>query len=250
MILSYFQILFFLNENSIRCKVILICIGIIIALTAISNNLYAISTPISFNCNIVKNHLCFSVGSNSGKMNHGTICPKDQISKFCNAWNNSIDTIKNNYSNDRYQNSSGSNRSPSNQTNGLSHFDINNFKIITFGVKNHNPFVIVQGNAGGTRGDESGYNELGYIFYTNKGLFGAFSAFPDQLYMSSHFTQKNIKGNACLDKSHTAGHVIINGHKLTISDIDINKVDKVLTELSFVDSDNGNCINTVYDIKP
>ena len=51
------------------------------------------------------------------------------------------------------------------------------------------------------------YNEFGYIFYTDKGLFGAFSAFPDQPYASSHFTQKNINGFTCLDKAQKAGTV-------------------------------------------
>ena len=58
-------------------------------------------------------------------------------------------------------------------------FNENDFKITKFGIKNNNPFVIVQGKAGGTRGDESGDNEYGYMFYTDKGLYGAFSAFPN-----------------------------------------------------------------------
>ena len=128
-------------------------------------------------------------------------------------------------------------------------FNIKNFKITTFGIKNHNPFVVVQGKAGGTRGDESGDNEFGYVFDTDKGLFGAFSAFPNQPYISSHFTQKNVNGQTCLDKAQTTGHVAISGHKLTITGININNVKKVWTQLSFTDTENGNCVNKVYSSK-
>ena len=127
--------------------------------------------------------------------------------------------------------------------------NINNFKITKFGVKNHNPFLVVQGKAGGTRGDESGDNEFGYVFDTDKGLFGAFSAFPDQPYISSHFTQKNVKGQTCLDKAQTTGHVVVSGHKLTITGININYIKKVWTQLSFTDTSNGNCINRIYSSK-
>lgn len=129
-------------------------------------------------------------------------------------------------------------------------FNVKDFKITSFGVTNHNPFVVVQGKAGGTKGDESGDNEFGYVFYTDKGLFGAFSAFPNQPYTSSHFTQKTVNGNTCLDKAQKVGHVVISGHNLTIIGININKVNRALTELSFTDSDNGNCINTIYSSKP
>jgi hypothetical protein len=128
-------------------------------------------------------------------------------------------------------------------------FNIKNFKITKFGVKNHNPFVVVQGKAGGTRGDESGDNEFGYVFDTDKGLFGAFSAFPDQPYISSYFTQKNVNGQTCLDKAQTSGHVVISGHKLTITGISINYIKKVWTQLSFTDTSNGNCVNKIYSSK-
>jgi hypothetical protein len=108
---------------------------------------------------------------------------------------------------------------------------------------------VVQGKAGGTRGDESGDNEFGYVFDTDKGLFGAFSAFPDQPYISSYFTQKNVNGQTCLDKAQTSGHVVISGHKLTITGISINYIKKVWTQLSFTDTSNGNCVNKIYSSK-
>jgi hypothetical protein len=138
---------------------------------------------------------------------------------------------------------------PLGQSNAQS-FNIRDFKITKFGVKNHNPFVVVQGKAGGTRGDESGDNEFGYVFHTNKGLFGAFSAFPNEPYTSSHFTQKTINGHTCLDKAQKTGHAVISGHTLTIQGIHIDKVNKALTELSFTDSPNGNCIDKIYSSKP
>lgn len=128
-------------------------------------------------------------------------------------------------------------------------FNIKDFKITKFGVKNHNPFVVVQGKAGGSWGDESGDNEFGYVFDTDKGLFGAFSAFPDQPYISSHFTQKNVNGQTCLDKAQTTGHAVISGHNLTIAGISINYIKKVWTQLSFTDTSNGNCVNKIYNSK-
>ena len=128
-------------------------------------------------------------------------------------------------------------------------FNIKDFKIIKFGVENHNPFVVVQGKAGGTRGDDSGDNEFGYVFDTDKGLYGAFSAFPNQPYTSSHLTQKNVNGHTCLDKAQRTGHAVISGHKLTITGININNVKKAWTELSFVDTENGNCVNKIFSSK-
>jgi hypothetical protein len=139
---------------------------------------------------------------------------------------------------------------------GIANADQDNnddFKITHFGVENHHPFVTVKGIAGGTKGDDSGDNEFGYVFHTNKGIYGAFNAFPDKPYTSTHITQKIVNGLTCLDTVHPAGHVVIHGHKLTITGIHIDRVSKALTELSFTDSQNGgggNCVDTIYSSKP
>jgi hypothetical protein len=75
---------------------------------------------------------------------------------------------------------------------------------------------VVQGKPGGSKGDVGQDFELGYIFNTNKGKFGAFSEDPNGPLSSSHFTQKKVNGHTCLDKAYSEGHVVISGHTLTI----------------------------------
>lgn len=128
---------------------------------------------------------------------------------------------------------------PLNQANASPPFNIKDFKIIQFGVKNHNPFVVVPGKAGGSKGDVSADFELGYVFHTNKGKFGAFSDEPGKQLLSSHFTEKKVNGHTCLDKVTSTGHVVTSGHTLTIKGINIEKVNKVLTERVLVGEDLG-----------
>jgi hypothetical protein len=227
MILHNIVGLLHLQKNKVKTKVA-ISIGIIslVATILISINYYDTVFAFPPHCDKEGFPSCYSIGFDAGKENPGASCPSGHSKNFCNGWNDGANT------------------------DTSSHFDMRDFKIKDFGVENNNPFVVVQGKAGGTRGDESGDNEYGYIFDTDKGLFGAFSAFPNQPYTSSHFTQKLVNGHVCLDKAQQVGHVVISGHKLTITGIDINRVNRALTELSFVDSDNGNCMNTIYSSKP
>jgi hypothetical protein len=143
---------------------------------------------------------------------------------------------------------------PFGQANASPPFNIKDFKITKFGVKNHNPFVVVQGKPGGSKGDVGQDFDLGYIFNTNKGTFGAFSEDPNGPLSSSHFTQKKANGHTCLDKAHAEGHVVINGHTLTIKGVSVDKINKVSTERSIVDFDTGkgvfNCVDKIFDSKP
>jgi hypothetical protein len=55
-------------------------------------------------------------------------------------------------------------------------FNIKDFKITTFGIQNHNPFLKVEGTAGGTK--PSNHNTIyGYVFKTDKGIFAVVSHF-------------------------------------------------------------------------
>lgn len=72
----------------------------------------------------------------------------------------------------------------------LPNFSKNDFKLVNFGIENHNPFVVVQGIPGRSTGDVEHDYELGYVFYTNKGIFGAWSDDPGRPLLSSHITQK------------------------------------------------------------
>jgi hypothetical protein len=142
---------------------------------------------------------------------------------------------------------------PFEKANASPPFNIKDFKIVKFGVKNHNPFVLVQGIPGRSKGDVGQDFELGYIFNTDKGKFGAFSEDPHGPLLSSHFTQKNVNGHICLDNAHRAGHVVIDGHTLTIKGIHIDKTNKVSTERSIIDFDTGkgvfNCVDKIFDSK-
>jgi hypothetical protein len=237
-----------LNENAIESKSMLIGLSLLASLITINlggNTAFAFPT----HCDMVQFPSCYSIGSGAVWSSPKIKCPIDHIEKFCQGWNYSALIRVNNGG---IQNVSKENelKSEVQHANTALGFNTNDFKIITFGVENHNPFVVVQGKAGASRGDESGDNEFGYIFYTDKGLFGAFSAFPNQPYTSSHFTEENINGHICLNKAQKAGHVVTNGHKLIITGIHINKINKVMTKLFFTDSDNGNCVNKVYSSKP
>jgi ABC-type phosphate/phosphonate transport system ATPase subunit len=71
---------------------------------------------------------------------------------------------------------------------------------------------------------------------------------------SSHFTQKKVNGHTCLDEAHREGHVVINGHTLTIKRVYVDRINKVSTERSIVDFDTGkgvfNCVDKIFDSKP
>ena len=72
--------------------------------------------------------------------------------------------------------------------------------------------------------------------------------------VSSHCLPYCINGHTCLDKAHAEGHVVINGHTLTIKGVSVDKINKASTERSIVDFDTGkgvfNCVDKIFDSKP
>lgn len=131
------------------------------------------------------------------------------------------------------------------------------FKIKNFGVKNHNPFVIVEGKAGGTKGAINADAIEGYLFHTDKGKVGAFSIDENSPYKSSKFTTKISKGGengeTCINFKNSIGKVVTSGHTLTITGINVNKINKVLTvDIDTNPDQNGisNCIIKTWDSKP
>ncbi|MGN6629996.1 MAG: PKD domain-containing protein, partial [Candidatus Nitrosocosmicus sp.] len=134
---------------------------------------------------------------------------------------------------------------------------MNDFKITSFGVENHNPFVIVQGQAGGTKGAIGADAIEAYLFYTDKGKFGAFSFDENSPYLSSKFTTKiskgGVNGETCVNINEPIGDVATSGHKLTITGINVNKVNNVQTvDIDTNPDQNGisNCIIKTWDSKP
>ncbi|HEY6536240.1 MAG TPA: hypothetical protein VIY08_10685 [Candidatus Nitrosocosmicus sp.] len=110
-------------------------------------------------------------------------------------------------------------------------FHINDFKIKKFGVSHHHPFVIVKGKAGKTKAKIGDVAVEAYLFFTNKGKFGAFS--NEGSYKSFKFiTTKSKIGsieNVCITKQIPKGKLIFKGNKLTINGITVNKINKVMT---------------------
>lgn len=134
--------------------------------------------------------------------------------------------------------------------NPVSHSNLDeNFTITNFGVNNNNPFLTVRGQAGGTLGDSDGDLEFAYMFHTDKGLFSASSA--GDPYVSAKNTQKIVQGKICLKSAHPEGHVSLDGHKLTITGININRLLKVeADEDNLADVLGNNCIDQVISHKP
>ncbi len=133
-------------------------------------------------------------------------------------------------------------------------FDIKDFKIKKFGVSHHQPFVIVDGKAGHTKAAIGDRAIEGYLFYTNKGNFGAFS--NEGPYNSSKFTTKTsnggINGDTCIGNQTATGKVVTSGHKLTIKEINVKKINKVLTaDINKNPDQNGNvnCILKIWSSK-
>ena len=59
-----------------------------------------------------------------------------------------------------------------NNNNSSHGFDIKDFKIKSFRIQNNNPFLKVEGTAGGTK--PSSHNTIyGYVFKTDKGIFAS-----------------------------------------------------------------------------
>jgi hypothetical protein len=135
------------------------------------------------------------------------------------------------------------------------------YYINNFGIKNGNPFISVQGTAGGSfdpsMGDE-GYEA--YVFDTDKGLFQitvaqSSSAEEKPYYSVDHIISNQINTGACLLTEKTSGTPVFSGNnvELTNSNITFTKINKVYTLLVTTDDPDSECstgehINKVFSL--
>ena len=120
--------------------------------------------------------------------------------------------------------------------------------ITNFGIKNGNPFITVQGTAGGSYdpslGDE-GYQA--YVFDTDKGTFEitvAESSSNKPHYSTDEILAKAIKLNECLIKNReTHGKPLFENNTVLYVDPNLNvtKVNKVFTAQVISDDPDEKC---------
>jgi hypothetical protein len=122
------------------------------------------------------------------------------------------------------------------------------YMITNFGIKNGNPFITVQGTAGGSYdfsvGDE-GYQA--YVFDTDKGTFEitvAESSSNKPHYSTDQILAKVIKLNECLIKNReTHGKPLFENNTVSYIDPNLNvtKVNKVYTAQVISDDPDEKC---------
>ncbi|MFL6318902.1 MAG: hypothetical protein ACJ72Q_00370 [Nitrososphaeraceae archaeon] len=132
-------------------------------------------------------------------------------------------------------------------------FDIKDFKIRTFGIQNNNPFLKVEGTAGGTQ--PSNHNTIyGYVFKTDKGIFAVVSHFgkdsseqsgPNDLDYHAH--KITLDKNNCVSSLKETGTADLSGNTVKVLDTGANKVNSVLTVKLTVNNNHDICVDKVFD---
>lgn len=127
-------------------------------------------------------------------------------------------------------------------------FHEKDYIVTNFGVKNGNPFITVQGTAGGSydpsMGDE-GYQA--YVFDTDKGIFEitvAEGSSNKPHYSTDQILAKLIKLNECLIKNReTQGKPLFENNTVSYVDPNLNvgKVNKVYTVQVILDDPDEKC---------
>jgi hypothetical protein len=137
--------------------------------------------------------------------------------------------------------------------NSNNDFNIKDFKITTFGIQNHNPFLKVEGTAGGTQ--PSSHNTIyGYVFKTDKGIFAVVSHFgkdsseqsgPNDLDYHAH--KITLDKNNCVSSLKETGTADLTGNTVKVLDTGANKVNSVLTAKLTVNNNHDICVDKVFD---
>jgi hypothetical protein len=136
-----------------------------------------------------------------------------------------------------------------------SSFNSKDFKIKTFGIHDHTPFITVKGDAGGTKPTDH-KTIYGYVFKTNDGVFGVVSHFgKDSKHQSGpndtryHAHKVTLDKNNCITSLKDVGKPSFSGHTVKLLDTHASKVNSVLTVK--LDSSNSHhiCVTKVFDSK-
>ena len=132
-------------------------------------------------------------------------------------------------------------------------FNIKDFKINSFGIQNHNPFLKVEGTAGGTK--PSNHNTIyGYVFKTDKGIFAVVSHFGKDSSEQSgprdldyHAHKITLDKNNCISSLKETGTADLSGNTVKVLDTGANKVNSVLTAKLTVKHNHDICVDKVFD---
>jgi hypothetical protein len=127
-------------------------------------------------------------------------------------------------------------------------FQPKDYVITGFGINNSNPFIKVEGIAGGSydpsMGDE-GYHA--YVFETDKGIYqiSVAEGSSKPYYGTSHILNKEIKLNECLLTEDTRGKPSFENNTVRYMDdkLKITKVNKVLAIKVILDDPDERCKN-------
>ncbi len=132
-------------------------------------------------------------------------------------------------------------------------FNIKDFKITTFGIQNHNPFLKVEGTAGATK--PSNHNTIyGYVFKTDKGIFAVVSHFgkdsseqsgPNDLDYHAH--KITLDKSNCVSSLKETGTADLSANTVKVLDTGANKVNSVLTAKLTVKHNHDICVDKVFD---
>jgi hypothetical protein len=132
-------------------------------------------------------------------------------------------------------------------------FNINDFKIKSFGIQNNNPFLKVEGTAGGTQA--SNHNTIYcYVFKTDKGIFAVVShsgkdskeqSGPNDLDYHAH--KVTLDKNNCVSSLNEKGIADLSGNTVKVLDTGANKVNSVLTAKLTVENNHDICVDKVFD---
>ena len=132
-------------------------------------------------------------------------------------------------------------------------FNIKDFKIKTFGIQNDNPFLKVEGTAGGTK--PSSHNTIyAYVFKTDKGIFAVVSHFGKDSNEQSgprdldyHAHKITLDKNNCISSLSDKGIADLSGNTVKVLHTDANKVKSVLTAKLTVKHNHDICVDKVFD---
>ena len=126
-------------------------------------------------------------------------------------------------------------------------FNESDFIIKDFGIgADGNPFLTVEGTAGGTIAQEENMAYL-YVFVTNNGTYGVMS---DSGYTKWHSHGMTLDENNCIVSSNNKGDVDVEDI-IKLTKTNATKVDKVLTaKFALSTSDASICPTKIFDSAP
>lgn len=126
------------------------------------------------------------------------------------------------------------------------------FKIQTFGIDDDgNPFLTVNGQAGGQTPDKTG-DIFAYVFFTDKGIFAVTShpGVEDSSEVEDdedwHAHKVKLDSNNCVTSLKEQGDALLDGDKVSVENTKATEVTNVLTALLVAEGDKV-CVEEVFD---